>query len=53
MEKTVTPTATDLRHAQEALNALNVAYEYFTPAPWQAGLDAASKPEYQPFDQAA
>lgn len=53
------PTSEELRIAQAALDALNVAYEYFTPAPWVAASSnapAAETPvaaDYIPYGNAA
>lgn len=51
------PTSEELRRAQAALDALNVAYEYFTPAPRlvsQAGTAAPEgRKDYEPYTAAA
>lgn len=50
MDQIAKPTSEDLRKAQAALDALNVAYEYFTPlrtTPEQTSAD------YHPYGRAA
>ncbi|GAA6188014.1 hypothetical protein [Litorivita sp. NS0012-18] len=50
------PTSAELRKAQAALDALNVAYEYFTPAPWlaaRADAKPAAPDDYLPLGHAA
>ncbi|MGH1458821.1 MAG: hypothetical protein ACRBBT_07960 [Paracoccaceae bacterium] len=50
------PTSAELRKAQAALDALNVAYEYFTPAPWLAARPdekPAAPADYLPLGYAA
>lgn len=50
MEKIAKPTQEELRKAQAALDALNAAYEYFTPLPTAADETA---PEYFEYVKAA
>ncbi|MGI3165481.1 hypothetical protein [Pseudooceanicola sp. 200-1SW] len=47
------PTREELRRAQAALDALNVAYEYFTPAPRLVVSTAAEAKDYEPYTAAA
>lgn len=47
------PTPEELRAAQAALDAVNLAYEYFTPAPWTAVTKAAKSADYLPYSKAA
>ncbi len=51
MEKIVKPTEAELRKAQAALNALNQAYEYFSPTPTLVRDEKAS--EYFEYVKAA
>ncbi|MGI3169156.1 hypothetical protein ACRARG_08400 [Pseudooceanicola sp. C21-150M6] len=50
MEKIAKPSQQELRKAQAALDALNVAYAYFDAEPRVAQTAAA---DYQPYGQAA
>lgn len=47
------PSSAELRKAQEALDALNVAYEYFTPAPRLVSATREENRDYEPYTAAA
>lgn len=51
MDHIAKPTPAELRKAQAALDAVNVAYEYFSPA--AAAPGAAAEAEYFPYVKAA
>ena len=51
MDHIAKPTPEELRKAQAALDAVNVAYEYFSPLPAKAA-DVAEA-EYVPYVKAA
>jgi len=51
MDKIAKPSQAELRKMQLALNALNQAYEYFSPAPKTASDEKAS--EYFEYVKAA
>ncbi|MGB2201541.1 MAG: hypothetical protein ACPH5G_09435 [Pseudooceanicola atlanticus] len=53
MEKIAKPTREELRRIQAALDAVNVAYEYFTPAPVTATEGGEKAAEYLPYEEAA
>lgn len=50
MDKIVKPTPEALRKAQAALDAVNLAYEYFAPLPY---AKTEAEAEYAPYVKAA
>ncbi|SNY48439.1 hypothetical protein SAMN06297129_1449 [Pseudooceanicola antarcticus] len=50
---TTTPKTEDLRRAQAALDALNAAYEYFTPLPRLVSETRETQQDYAPYTAAA
>ena len=53
MTKIAQPDSEALHKAQTALNALNVAYQYFTPAPWVDERPAVPAVDYLPYNRFA
>ncbi|MBR9763606.1 MAG: hypothetical protein GYB53_08800 [Rhodobacteraceae bacterium] len=50
---TTTPSTEELRRAQAALDALNAAYEYFTPLPRVVSQTRDTREDYVPYTAAA
>lgn len=53
MTKIAQPDSEALHKAQTALNALNVAYQYFTPTPWVDERPAIPAVDYLPYSRFA
>ena len=53
MDNYAKPTPEELRKAQSALDALNLAYAYFTPLPFVVKDTDEAEADYQTYGKAA